>query len=194
MKYTGFTILEVLIALVIFSIGLLGLASMQVLGLKLTTDSMHRSIATLLANDMIDRMRANVVAASLGTSSPYNNPTKAYTANPNCYGLTSSGSVDSTVLCDSTQMAQNDFADWYASLQGANATGWRPAILPSLPSANGVVCIDSTPNDGTPSSPNCDNIVAVAGKPVYSIKIWWTERKDENSPGTLHRFVTSFSL
>lgn len=194
MKQAGFTLLEVLIAVVVFSIGLLGLASLQVTGLKLSSDSMERTMATLLANDMIDRMRANVAASSLGVTSPYNNPSQAFTANPACYGMNSAGGTLSTAQCTPAQMAANDFADWYASIQGSAANSWRPAIRSVLPTGSGVVCIDSTAQDGTPTSPNCDNVVAVAGKPVFAIKIWWVERKDTTSPGTLHRFVTSFSL
>jgi type IV pilus assembly protein PilV len=194
MKQSGFTLLEVLIAVVVFSIGLLGLASLQAMMLKLTSDSLDRSIAVMLANDMVDRMRANVASATLGLTSPYNNPSKAYTANPSCYGMNSSGGTASGVQCTSAQMAANDFADWYASLSGSAATGWRPAIPAALPEGDGVVCIDSTPKDGTPGSPACDGIISVPGKPVYSIKIWWIERKDVNNPGTLHQYVTSFSL
>lgn len=193
-KNAGFTLLEVLISVIILSIGLLGLAGLQGMGLKLTNDSMNRTVAALLANDMIDRMRANVAAATLGITSPYNNPTKAYTANSSCYGKTTAGATDTAAQCTPTQMAQNDFADWYGQLQGAAASGWNGAIPAALPSADGVVCIDSTPNDGTPNSPNCDNIVAVPGKPIYSIKIWWVERKDIINPGKLHQFITSFSL
>lgn len=194
MKQSGFTLLEVLIALVVFSIGMLGLASLQVMGLKLTADSMERTIATMLANDMIDRMRANVASAKLGINSPYNNPTGAYTANPSCYGLNGTGGYSASAQCSSAQMAANDFADWYASLLGSGATAWRPAVTAALPSAYGVVCVDSTPNDGTPGSPNCDNALTVAGKTVFSIKIWWVERKDLSNPGQLHQYVTSFSL
>lgn len=193
-KNAGFTLLEVLIAVVIFSIGLLGLAGLQGMGLKLTNDSMNRTVATLLANDMIDRMRANVAAATVTTlNTAYNNPGKNYTANPTCYGKLANGTADTSAQCTPTQMAQNDFADWYGQLYGAAASGWNGAIPAALPSGDGVVCIDSTPNDGTPSAPACDNVI-VSGKPVYSIKIWWVEREDVTSPGKLHQFITSFSL
>lgn len=195
MKTAGFSLLELLIAVLIFSVGLLGIASLQILSMQLTSDSYHRSIATLLANNMIDRMRANVADSSLGKTSQYNNWQKTvYPSNPACYGYGTSGQVDTAVSCSPSDMAQSDFADWYASIKGAPASSWYPAVAPELPGADGVVCIDSTPNDGTPSSPNCDNNIVVSGKPIYSIKIWWTERKDVNAPGTLHQYVTSFSL
>ena len=55
----GFTLLEVLITVVIFSIGLLGLAGLQATGIKLNHSSLLRTQATLLAYDVADCMRAN---------------------------------------------------------------------------------------------------------------------------------------
>ncbi len=189
----GFTLLEVLVSLVIFSIGLLGLAALQLVSLRLAGDSLLRTIAAVQANDIVDRMRSNVAATNLGITSPYNNPSGSFTANPNCLGLDGSGNATNTE-CTPAQMAAEDFYEWYGNLQGAAATSWHPAFTPLLPSGAGVVCIDSSPHDGTPGAPGCDNIVAVAGKPIYAIKIWWVERKDANSPGTMHQYITSFSL
>ena len=56
---SGFTLLEVLITVVIFSIGLLGLAGLQATGIKLNHSSLLRTQATLLANDVADCMRTN---------------------------------------------------------------------------------------------------------------------------------------
>lgn len=190
---SGFTLLEVLIAVVVFSIGLLGLASLQVMGLRLNHDSLLRTIATIQANDMADRMRTNVAATSQGAASPYNNPSKLATGNPNCLGMNASGTT-ANVSCDANQMALHDFFEWYANLSGAAATSWYPATTAALPSGNGVVCIDSTPNDGTPSAPACDGVIATPGKPIFAIKVWWVERIDATSPGTTRRYVMSFSL
>ena len=55
----GFTLIEVLIAVIVLSIGLLGLASLQASGLKNDHNSYLRSQASFLAYDIIDRMRAN---------------------------------------------------------------------------------------------------------------------------------------
>jgi type IV pilus assembly protein PilV len=55
----GVALLEVLIAVVILSIGLLGLASLQVNSLRFNHSAYLRSQATILAYDMADRMRAN---------------------------------------------------------------------------------------------------------------------------------------
>lgn len=62
----GFTLLEVLIALLVLSIGLLGLAALQTVTLKANHSAYFRSQATFLAYDMMDRMRANRNAAVSG--------------------------------------------------------------------------------------------------------------------------------
>ena len=55
----GFTLLEVLIALLILSIGLLGLAALQTTGLRSNQMASMRTLATEAAYDITDRMRAN---------------------------------------------------------------------------------------------------------------------------------------
>ncbi len=59
----GFTLLEVLIALLILSIGLLGLAALQANSLKINHGALLRTQATFLTYDMMDRLRANRTAA-----------------------------------------------------------------------------------------------------------------------------------
>lgn len=57
----GFTLLEAMIALVIFSVGLLGLAGMQMTGMQSNHSAMMRTIATLQSYDMAERIRSNRV-------------------------------------------------------------------------------------------------------------------------------------
>ena len=59
LKQRGFTLLEVMIALLIFSIGLLGLAGLQAGGLRSNNQAQLRTIAVIQAYDMADRIRAN---------------------------------------------------------------------------------------------------------------------------------------
>jgi type IV pilus assembly protein PilV len=56
----GVSLVEVLVAVVVLSIGLLGLAGLQASGVRVGQSSIHRSQAALLAYDMVDRMRVNV--------------------------------------------------------------------------------------------------------------------------------------
>lgn len=62
----GFTLVEMLIALIVLSIGLLGVAALQISSLRSNGSAASRSQATLLAYEIVDRMRANQVAARAG--------------------------------------------------------------------------------------------------------------------------------
>lgn len=70
-KQTGVSLIEVLVAVVILSFGLLGMAALQARTVTLNQSAYFRSQATNLAYDMTDRMRANRTAAINGN---YNHP------------------------------------------------------------------------------------------------------------------------
>ncbi|NQX90438.1 MAG: type IV pilus modification protein PilV [Halioglobus sp.] len=55
----GIAMLELMIALLIFSVGVMGFARAQLLGKQAAYDALQRSIATVLAGDVLERMRAN---------------------------------------------------------------------------------------------------------------------------------------
>ncbi len=99
---SGMTLLEVLIALLVLSVGLLGMAGLQLTGMKMTNDSYYRSQATWLAYDIYDRMRANYDQAS----------------NTNNYRISLSDSAPTgatdcaTTTCTAVQMAKYDLASW----------------------------------------------------------------------------------
>jgi type IV pilus assembly protein PilV len=65
-KQTGMSMVEVLVAIVVVSLGLLGLAGMQATGLKNNFSAHSRAQAMQYAQDMLDRMRTNRVAALAG--------------------------------------------------------------------------------------------------------------------------------
>ena len=62
----GFTMVELLVAVLVLSIGLLGLAGLQAAGLRNNQSAYLRSQATIVAYDIADRMRANRAAADVG--------------------------------------------------------------------------------------------------------------------------------
>lgn len=156
-RNSGFSLIEVLIALVLFSMGLLGVAGLQVSGLRANHSSALRTQTTYLAYDMADRMRANIQGVNDGN---YNN----LSGDPGDPGCASSS-------CTPALMAQTDLHEWNL----ANAS--------NLPSGSGAVCLDSTPDDGTPASIACDGLGA-----AYAIKIWWSDDKS----GTPKLFAMSF--
>ena len=55
----GFTLTELLVTLVIASIGILGVAGLQAKSLQLTRDANFRASAIIAANDLLDRVRVN---------------------------------------------------------------------------------------------------------------------------------------
>jgi type IV pilus assembly protein PilV len=63
---SGFTLLEVLIALLVLSIGLLGLAALQTTGLRSNQMASMRTLATQFTYDITDRMRSNPVGVANG--------------------------------------------------------------------------------------------------------------------------------
>ena len=71
-KQRGFTLIEILVAMVVLAIGLLGLAGLQSTALQFTSSAYLRSQATSLAYDMADRMRVNRQAALAGDYDPEN--------------------------------------------------------------------------------------------------------------------------
>lgn len=62
----GFTLLEVLIALLVLSIGLLGLAALQTAGLRSNQMASIRTLATQSTYDITDRMRSNPAGVAAG--------------------------------------------------------------------------------------------------------------------------------
>ncbi|WMP16979.1 type IV pilus modification protein PilV [Thiothrix lacustris] len=80
-KQTGLSLLEVLIATVVLSTGLLGLAGLQIAGMKTTHNSYQMQQATWLVHDLLEHMRANRSAALAGQ---YNVATSCSEPSPAC--------------------------------------------------------------------------------------------------------------
>ncbi len=119
----GFTIIEVLVAMVILSIGVLGLGVLQLTAVQNTQGGYLRSQATILAYDMIDSMRANIPAVAGGDYSI--TFLQATPVAVDCYGPVAN--------CTTRQMAISDL------------NRWRNVLGNYLPSGSGQV---STVNVG----------------------------------------------
>ena len=109
-RYMGFSLLEVLIALVILSVGLLGLAALQAEGLRGSSNALMRYQASRLTGDIIDRMRANPA----GTSADNYEILSTQTATQSVVCAEKVGTVSST--CTPAQMAAYDLFLWRADL------------------------------------------------------------------------------
>jgi len=97
----GFTLVEVLIALVVMSIGMLGIAGLYVQSMQAGRTSMLHHNAITMAGDVADRIRANPRAGAAYAGAGANN---------NC--------VSGGINCTPDQMAANDIFLW--QLQAAN--------------------------------------------------------------------------
>ena len=92
----GFSLVEVLIALIVMSVGMLGIAGLYVQSMQAGRSSMLRHHAVNLAGDIADRIRANPTAGAAYTA--------AAGANNNC--------VAQNVDCTIAEMAANDIFLW----------------------------------------------------------------------------------
>jgi type IV pilus assembly protein PilV len=99
----GFTLLEVLVAIVILAIGLIGLVGLQTVSIKNNQTAYYRAIAIQQVYDMADRMRANLAGVSAGN---YNNITTTIPANPGC--IAAGCSVANVAVTDQYQWNSNN--------------------------------------------------------------------------------------
>ena len=149
----AYIMIETLIAIIVFSVAMIGLLSLQLVSLNSTQNSGNRVTATNYAYDLIDKMRSNQDGAG------FDYYLAGVKANNGCRA-TNYNTTQSTVNCNSQQMAQDDLQEFFAQVA-------------SLPNGQAIVCLDSQKSPGTPTSPNCNNL----GTAVV-IKIFW---KDSSS-------------
>ena len=105
----GFTLIEVLIALVVLAVGLLGLAGLQVMALKNNQSTYVRGQANLIANDVIDRIRANPTLKELYLTSVVAVPNNG--SDTQCNQCKVVGNS-----CTPPQLVIQDLCDWQEQL------------------------------------------------------------------------------
>jgi type IV pilus assembly protein PilV len=102
--HQGMTLLEVLIAVIILSVGLLGVAGLQTTNLRNSQSAHQKTMAVLLASGMAERIRANRVLALTGS----------FALSKTCSSLSSTGSIQ--------QLEQKNWIDEIRSSLGSVAT------------------------------------------------------------------------
>lgn len=121
-KNKGFTLLEVLISMVVLSIGLLGLFGLQTTSLKFSHSSYQRTQATNLAYSLLDRARVNRSLALSTTA--YNLPVGS---------IPPSATDCNSNSCDPNGLAAHDLFEWYTE------------VTNTLPDAQAGVAINDLP-------------------------------------------------
>jgi type IV pilus assembly protein PilV len=160
MRRNGFTLLEVLIALLVFSLGLLGMAGLLAVSVQTNHSAYLRTQATFLAQGMADRMRANNLALWNGggsvTKSAYD------------------GTYDSTTAGAANTCLGTASCTW-ANVVARDKKIWSNQLVSFLPSPSATIACKPT---GT--SPSGDTLVE---RPPYSgqctITIAWNEKSSE---------------
>ena len=94
----GFTMVEVMVAMLVLAIGLLGLAGLQASGFRQNANALYRTFAMMQAYDMADRIRANGVGRLAGN---YDTITTGIPAAQNC-----------SAACTPLELAAYDAWEW----------------------------------------------------------------------------------
>lgn len=130
---SGFSLIEVLVAIIILSIGMLGAVGMQAAAMQSNKETRNQSVATSFARELADKMRGNhtVAIKSAAADNPYLIAETTLTGTAvfeapteNCF----------TTACSSAAaVASWDMADWKNRVQNA------------LPDPKIRVCFDKAP-------------------------------------------------
>lgn len=159
----GFTLVEVLVAIVVFSFGLLGMVGLQAAAMQANREARMQNQATALARELAEMMRGNkeIAVKSAAADNPY---LGAFTvgslalATPSyCLAVSNAANGCTTT----TDIATAQMTDWLARVDAA------------LPDARVSICFDGAPYDsnGMPQW-TCN---ATGADEIIFIKIGWTQ-------------------
>lgn len=144
----GATLIEVLIAVLVLAVGILGLMGLQINGKRTTYEALQRSAAVNLAQDMMNRMRANpntaadktFLATSYGTGTTYSASGKGVGG-----GKVSTPGKDCAAAgagCTRAELAAFDLSTWEAQLDDAVTSN-------GLVNPTGCIDVDTTVTNGS---------------------------------------------
>lgn len=152
----GMTLIELLFAVLIMAIGILGVAALQVVSMQQNRSALFRAEAVQLANDLLDRIRVNTNV----------NYTAAIDAEPN----TTTDCEDNP--CSRTDMAAYDISQWKCSINMYDADG-------AVYSACGAFGYGTGANEQTSALPLGRGAVQLSSG-VYVITVDWVDDADGN--------------
>ena len=153
---SGFSLVELSVAMAVFSMGLGSLSMMLLAAVHGTAEARHQTVATIQVSSL-----AEMISMSSDAYGHYINPSDSDKA------------ACTDTFCDSKAMSANNMILWQAQLRN------------ELPGGKGVVCRDSTPDDGDPGNPSCD------GSGTVVIKVFWVEPRHKDSKDNGSRRLVS---
>ncbi len=151
-KDSGFSIIEVLVALLITAVGILGVAGLQVMSLQQNRSALLRDQALQAGNDILDRMRANplIEYAPVEMAAEPDSDVNCVTAG-----------------CNPAQMAEYDIAQWKCWMNPFDSDN----VLYDVCDGFGV---------SQASLPSGVGSVALVGK-IHVITVQWVDDRDGNT-------------
>lgn len=156
-KSKGFSLIEVLFAVFIFAVGLLGIAGLQIAAKQNSFDAIQRTTAALLASEIAEKIRANSANGSAYVASVADIPSNTdQIPTTDCSGGTP---------CIGADLAAYDLKNWYQAISGAskqNAAGDSTGGLVS-PSAC-ISAITETDTEGNVKTTGYTIAIAWRGK------------------------------
>jgi type IV pilus assembly protein PilV len=156
----GFSMIEILVALLIAVLGLLGLAGLQVRMQNAEFESFQRAQALVLLQDMVDRLQLHRTTASCfrftdgSTGSPFIGT-----------GITFGLSCSASNANDNAQAA-SALSEWHSALRGASETKGG-ASVGAMVGARGCVSYDATTE-----LPDAGGAI-IAGTGLYTVAVAW---------------------
>jgi len=143
-KQNGFSMIEVLVSLLVIGIGLLGLSGLQLASFKSTNNAHSRNVATNLAMELSERMRANQVGVEGGF---YENNVNCQTPEPT--------QCKTDTFCSPEQIARIDVQEIMCGVvvDSSTTSGGAANLLPnsSLVIDHNVDCDINIENDNETS-------------------------------------------
>ena len=160
-RVAGFTLIEVLVAIVVLSFGLLGMVGLQAASLQANRDARLQSTAILLARELAEMMRGNKDVAIRTSNNPY--------LGEFAIGALVPPTTSSCLNVGATPCAAKE------DVARAQLTEWLGRVNDQLPGARVSICADAAPF-GAAGLPvwACSAPTAGAAPNGVVIKIGWT--------------------
>lgn len=182
-QVAGLTLIEVLITVIILAVGLLGMAAMQMTGIRSASGSGFRTQASILINDIAERVRANPTAIDAGTFADVDSgddiDCDAEPA-PYCSTYYDGSNTVAAAACTPAQLAAYDINVWFCGeVHGDNREGGVSASLPQGSAT--IVCNDSDLADALPCTPGSTHTISLS---------WEEPNPQRNGPETVVQTIS----
>ena len=163
-KHQGFALIEILVSLVIFAIGMLGTAGLQLATLRSNQFTAQAAIATQLARDyeeIVQMVPSATISASEGSTSFSALDTKTTSSAPKeCIGA--------SAACNATELSAYMLNEW------------KNQVTTNLPAGRAVVCRDSAPKDSSGAGEGLYHWTCNNEGDMLMIKLGWAAKTAKN--------------